>query len=105
MRIILLAAAGWAWTISRQWNWHGVSNCEAVRLRIIRPGAMARPVIIEFMDRTERFYRIQQMLRQSRVVPVRTFLRELEVSLATFKVGGIIVSVPRLVGLGAMALT
>jgi predicted DNA-binding transcriptional regulator YafY len=37
------------------------------------------------MDRTERFYRIQQMLRQSRVVPVRTFLRELEVSLATFK--------------------
>src|SRR3954471_11836470 len=37
------------------------------------------------MDRTERFYRIQQLLRQSRVVPVRTFLRDLEVSLATFK--------------------
>ncbi len=37
------------------------------------------------MDRTERFYRIQQLLRQSRVVPVRTFLRDLEISLATFK--------------------
>jgi predicted DNA-binding transcriptional regulator YafY len=37
------------------------------------------------MDRTERFYRIQQLLRQSRIVPVRTFLRELEISLATFK--------------------
>jgi predicted DNA-binding transcriptional regulator YafY len=37
------------------------------------------------MDRTERFYRIQQMLRQNRVVPVRMFLRDLEVSLATFK--------------------
>ena len=37
------------------------------------------------MDRTERFYRIQQLLRQSRVVPVRTFLGDLEISLATFK--------------------
>jgi len=37
------------------------------------------------MDRTERFYRIQQLLRQSRIVPVRAFLRELEISLATFK--------------------
>ncbi len=37
------------------------------------------------MDRTERFYRIQQLLRRSRIVPVRTFMRELEVSLATFK--------------------
>jgi len=37
------------------------------------------------MDRTERFYRIQQLLRQNRTVPVDRFLRELEVSLATFK--------------------
>ena len=37
------------------------------------------------LDRTERFYRIQQLLRQQRVVPARTFLRDLEISLATFK--------------------
>jgi predicted DNA-binding transcriptional regulator YafY len=37
------------------------------------------------MDRTERFYRIQQLLRQNRVVPASTFLRDLEISLATFK--------------------
>jgi predicted DNA-binding transcriptional regulator YafY len=37
------------------------------------------------MDRTERFYRIQQLLRQNRHVAVDRFLRELEVSLATFK--------------------
>jgi predicted DNA-binding transcriptional regulator YafY len=37
------------------------------------------------MDRTERFYRIQQLLQQNRTVPVRRFLRELEVSPATFK--------------------
>jgi len=37
------------------------------------------------MDRTERFYRIQQLLHQHRSVPVERFLRELEVSLATFK--------------------
>jgi predicted DNA-binding transcriptional regulator YafY len=37
------------------------------------------------MDRTERFYRIQQLLRQNRVVPVRRFLDDLEISLATFK--------------------
>ncbi len=37
------------------------------------------------MDRTERFYRIQQMLRQCRSVPVQRFLGELEISLATFK--------------------
>jgi predicted DNA-binding transcriptional regulator YafY len=37
------------------------------------------------MDRTERFYRIQQLLRRSRVVPVQAFLHDLEVSLATFK--------------------
>ena len=37
------------------------------------------------MDRTERFYRIQQLLNQNRTVPVRRFLRELEISLATFK--------------------
>jgi len=37
------------------------------------------------MDRTERFYRIQQLLHQHRSVPVERFLRELEISLATFK--------------------
>jgi len=37
------------------------------------------------MDRTERFYRIQQLLHQNRTVTVDRFLRELEVSLATFK--------------------
>jgi predicted DNA-binding transcriptional regulator YafY len=37
------------------------------------------------MDRTERFYLIQQLLRQNRTVPVERFLRELEISLATFK--------------------
>ena len=37
------------------------------------------------MDRTERFYRIQQLLQQHRAVPIRRFLTDLEVSLATFK--------------------
>jgi len=37
------------------------------------------------MDRTERFYRIDQLLRQRGCVPVAELLRELEVSLATFK--------------------
>lgn len=37
------------------------------------------------MDRTERFYRIQQLLQQHRTVPVRRFLTDLEISLATFK--------------------
>ena len=37
------------------------------------------------MDRTERFYRIQQLLHQNRTVPVRRFIEQLEVSLATFK--------------------
>ena len=37
------------------------------------------------MDRTERFYRIQQLLHQNRTVAVDRFLRELEISLATFK--------------------
>jgi predicted DNA-binding transcriptional regulator YafY len=37
------------------------------------------------VDRTERFYRIQQMLRQRRHVPTQDFLDELEVSKATFK--------------------
>jgi len=37
------------------------------------------------MDRTERFYRIDQLLHDRRVVPVATFLGELGVSLATFK--------------------
>lgn len=37
------------------------------------------------MDRTERFYKIEQMLHSRRVVPVSSFLNELEISLATFK--------------------
>jgi predicted DNA-binding transcriptional regulator YafY len=37
------------------------------------------------MDRTERFYRMDQMIRDRTVVPVRSFLDELGVSRATFK--------------------
>jgi len=37
------------------------------------------------MDRTERFYRISQLLENRRVVTKEQFLKELEVSLATFK--------------------
>lgn len=37
------------------------------------------------MDRTERFYRIQTLLRQRRLVRTQEFLEELEVSKATFK--------------------
>jgi len=37
------------------------------------------------MDRTERFYRIDQLLNEFKVVPLATFLAELEISRATFK--------------------
>lgn len=37
------------------------------------------------MDRTERFYKIDNLLHAHPVVPVKRFLEELEVSLATFK--------------------
>ena len=37
------------------------------------------------MDRTERFYKIDSLLHANPVVPVKRFLAELEVSLATFK--------------------
>jgi predicted DNA-binding transcriptional regulator YafY len=37
------------------------------------------------MDRTERFYKIDQMLNDRKVVPLNDFLSELSVSLATFK--------------------
>jgi len=37
------------------------------------------------MDRTERFYKIDNLLHANPVVPVGQFLKELEVSLATFK--------------------
>jgi predicted DNA-binding transcriptional regulator YafY len=37
------------------------------------------------MDRTERFYKIEHLLAERRVVPVKVFLEDLEVSLATFK--------------------
>jgi predicted DNA-binding transcriptional regulator YafY len=42
-------------------------------------------MIAAAMDRTERFYKIQQLLRQRRVVPLADFLSGLEVSRATFK--------------------
>lgn len=37
------------------------------------------------MDRTERFYHIDRLLNERRVVPVQMFLDKLEISLATFK--------------------
>ena len=37
------------------------------------------------MDRTERFYRIDQLLNERRVVPIEVFLGDLEISRATFK--------------------
>lgn len=37
------------------------------------------------MNRTERFYKIDQMLHERRVVPIEIFLEELDVSRATFK--------------------
>lgn len=37
------------------------------------------------MERTERFYRIQQLLRDRKVVPIAAFLEHLEVSVATVK--------------------
>jgi predicted DNA-binding transcriptional regulator YafY len=37
------------------------------------------------LDRTERFYRIDRLLRQHAIVPLARFLEELEVSRATFK--------------------
>jgi predicted DNA-binding transcriptional regulator YafY len=37
------------------------------------------------VDRTERFYKIDRLLRQNKHVPVSRFLGELDVSLATFK--------------------
>ncbi len=37
------------------------------------------------MDRTERFYKIDHLIRERGIVPVQDFLRELEVSFATFK--------------------
>lgn len=37
------------------------------------------------MNRTERFYRIDQMLHEHRLVPIEVFLDELDISRATFK--------------------
>ena len=37
------------------------------------------------LERTERFYRIEQMLRHRRVVPIKDLLNELSISRATFK--------------------
>src|SRR5688572_15730458 len=37
------------------------------------------------MDRLERFYRIDQLLNERRVVPLDAFLDDMQVSLATFK--------------------
>ncbi len=51
--------------------------------RAVAVGA-ARPRVRR-MDRTERFYKIDHLIRERGMVPVKDFLRELEVSLATFK--------------------
>ena len=45
----------------------------------------ARFARLAAMDRTERFYRIDQLLKERGVVPRQTFLDELEISPATFK--------------------
>ena len=37
------------------------------------------------MDRTERFYKIDQLLNERRIVPIEVFLDALGVSRATFK--------------------
>jgi predicted DNA-binding transcriptional regulator YafY len=37
------------------------------------------------VDRTERFYKIQQLIHRQKVVPARRFRDELEISPATFK--------------------
>lgn len=37
------------------------------------------------MDRTERFYKTDQLLNDRTVVPINTFLEDLGISLATFK--------------------
>lgn len=37
------------------------------------------------MDRTERFYKIDQLLNDQTVVPLGAFLDDLGISLATFK--------------------
>ena len=37
------------------------------------------------MDRTERFYKIDQLITERRIVPFETLLEKLEVSPATFK--------------------
>lgn len=37
------------------------------------------------LDRTERFYKIDQLLNDRMLVPIQVFLDELGVSLATFK--------------------
>ena len=37
------------------------------------------------MDRTERFYKIDQLLNDMTVVPLDTFLADLGISLATFR--------------------
>ena len=37
------------------------------------------------MTRTERFYRIDKMLHERRLVPIEVFLEELDISRATFK--------------------
>ena len=37
------------------------------------------------MNRTERFYKIDQLLNDQTVVPLGTFLDDLDISLATFK--------------------
>lgn len=42
-------------------------------------------IVTEPMNRTERFYKIDQMLHERHVVPIDVFLEVLDVSRATFK--------------------
>ena len=44
-----------------------------------------REGVQNLMNRTERFYRIDQLLHEHRVVPLALFLDEMEISRATFK--------------------
>ena len=54
-----------------------LKSCETGRFRL--------SYLLNIMDRTERFYRIDQLLNERRAVSMRTFIDELEVSRATCK--------------------
>jgi predicted DNA-binding transcriptional regulator YafY len=52
---------------------------------IAPPPRLAAHITIRLVDRTERFYKIQQLINRHKVVPARRFRDELEISPATFK--------------------